>query len=57
MATARPILACGGSFDIRVTNKQARTSRMDGVSTVQTEIISSDPHHAAQEIGKRLYVR
>ena len=57
MAVSRPILACGGTFDIRTTNKKARTSQGESVSTVQTEIISSDPHHTAQEIGRRLYVR
>ena len=57
MTVSRPILACGGTFDIRTTNKKARTSQGESVSTVQTEIISSDPHHTAQEIGRRLYVR
>ena len=54
VATARPILACGGSFELKV---QDPPSIRSDVTTVETRIMSSDPHHTASEIGKRLFIR
>jgi hypothetical protein len=57
-ATSSPILACGGSFVL--SECQAKTEGEDSTAkdgAVSTQILSSDPHQTAKEIGKRLHVR
>ena len=58
-AIARPVLACGGSFELRKCEHQSLIGNTGAISvtSVQTEIVSSEPDLTAQEIGKRLFIR
>ena len=46
---SRPVLACGASFEI--------TRRSAGLTGVQTQAVTSDPHATAVQIGRRLIRR
>lgn len=61
LAAARPILACGGSFELEVRDPPSIRSDEGATTTantmIQVRVSSSDPDHTAKEIGRRLWVR
>ena len=57
LAGARPILACGGSFELQVQDPPSTRSGDGATTRIQVNIMSSDPDHTAKEIGRRLWVR
>ena len=54
----RPIFACGSQFTIEIdssfTDLEIESVKQGGV---KTEAETSDPHHTAREIGRRLFKR